>query len=149
MALYSLYCAEVPLRNCSLTHSLSRRLKKPRSNCRPPVRTTGVRRSGSVGLGWARAPTFGPWKWGWTPRICSSHNVSEQMNAHKTRGVAMGVDIGIYTPPLKKEISPSKLLWGKWHQNGYSTVLSTPKNFYTPQNIFLAIHIHISAFRND
>jgi len=23
MALYSLYCAEVPLRNCSLTHSLS------------------------------------------------------------------------------------------------------------------------------
>jgi len=23
MALYSLYCAEVPLRNCSLTHSLT------------------------------------------------------------------------------------------------------------------------------
>jgi len=24
MALHSLYCADVPLRNCSLTHSLSR-----------------------------------------------------------------------------------------------------------------------------
>ena len=29
MALYSLYCAEVPLRNCSLTHSLVHQKWKP------------------------------------------------------------------------------------------------------------------------
>ena len=53
--------------------------------------------------------------------------LGQQCNA---RGVATGVDIGIYTP----KISPSKLLWGK---NDVGTAIqqfytSPQKNFYTP-----------------
>ena len=55
MALYSLYCAEVPLRNCSLTHSLT---------CLPWVAT----RVGGLGdldvEGWN--PQSGPKSSGWT-----------------------------------------------------------------------------------
>jgi len=42
------------------------------------------------------------------------------------RGVATGVDIGIYTP----KISPSKLLWGK------NNVRTAIQQFYTPRKTF-------------
>ena len=48
------------------------------------------------------------------------------------RGVATGVDIGIYTP----KISPSKFLWGK---NDVRTAIQqfyAPQKTYTPQTNF-------------
>jgi len=42
-----------------------------------------------------------------------------------SRGVATGVDIGIYTP----KISPSKLLWGK------NDVRMAIQQFYTPKKL--------------
>ena len=48
---------------------------------------------------------------------------------HAIRGVATG-DTG---PPKSAQVN----FYGvKWRQNGYSTVLSTPKNFYTPPTNF-------------
>jgi len=56
------------------------------------------------------------------------------------RGVATGVYIGInlYPPPTKKKSAQVNFLWGK---NDVKTAIEqfyTPKNFYTPQNKFLA-----------
>ena len=54
------------------------------------------------------------------------------------RGVATGVDIGIYTPPPKKKSAKVNFLWGK---NDVRTAIQqfyTP-NKHTPQNKFLAM----------
>jgi len=53
-----------------------------------------------------------------------------------TRGVATGVDIGIYTPPKSAKVN---FLWGK---NDVRTAIQQfyppPKTFIPPQNKFLA-----------
>jgi len=49
------------------------------------------------------------------------------------RGVAIGVYIGIYTPPKSAQVN---FLWGK---NDIRTAIQqfyTPKNFYTPETNF-------------
>jgi len=56
-----------------------------------------------------------------------------------TRGVATGVDIGIYTPPPKKKKSAQvNFLWGKMTSEQLFNSFIHPKNFYTPQKKFLA-----------
>jgi len=44
MALHSLYCADVPLRNCSLTHSLSEQINAVMLH-RPTALYSGMRRT--------------------------------------------------------------------------------------------------------
>jgi len=52
------------------------------------------------------------------------------------RGVATGVDIGIYTSPPKKKSVQVNFLWGK---NDVRTAIQqfyTPENTYTPKTNF-------------
>ena len=44
----------------------------------------------------------------------------------------------LYTLPPQKKTAQVNFYGVKWRQNGYSTVLYPQKNFYTPQNKFLA-----------
>jgi len=57
------------------------------------------------------------------------------MNSLVNRGVAPGVDIGIYTP--KKSAQVNFLRGKKWRQNGYSTVLYPQKKFIPQTNFWL------------
>jgi len=52
-------------------------------------------------------------------------DISVSVNVNHTKGLATGVDIGIYTP----KISPTKLLWGK------NDVRTAVQQFYAPQKL--------------
>jgi len=55
------------------------------------------------------------------------------------RGVAMGVDIGIYTPfPPKKKSAQVNFLWGKMTSERLFDSFIQPQKLLYPQNKFLA-----------
>jgi len=56
---------------------------------------------------------------------------SWKLNAQATRGVATGVDIGIYTPPKKKKSAKVNFLWGK------NDVRTAIQQFYPPPKTFI------------
>jgi len=60
-----------------------------------------------------------------------------------TRGVATGVDIGIYPPPPKS--AQVNFLWGKNDVRMAIQQFYTPQKTYTPQNKFVATPLKLTA----